>query len=101
MASECLHDQPKLSSLATTASHEKVDRIVPQIVNIVSQDAELRDIAVREPTLDEIFLQLRRTNNRPLMSRSTISIWTSPTISGARSPMRSRSFTRHRGAAVR
>jgi ABC-2 type transport system ATP-binding protein len=28
-----------------------VDHIVPQIVNIVSQDTELRDIAVREPTL--------------------------------------------------
>jgi ABC-2 type transport system ATP-binding protein len=38
-----------------------VDRIVPQIVNIVSQDAELHDIAVREPTLDEIFLQLTGT----------------------------------------
>src|SRR5216684_8440256 len=38
-----------------------VDHIVPQIVNIVSQDTELRDIAVREPTLDEIFLQLTGT----------------------------------------
>ena len=35
--------------------------IVPQIVNIVSQDAELRVLAVREPTLDEIFLQLTGT----------------------------------------
>ena len=41
-----------------------VDHIVPQIVNIVSQDAELRDIAVREPTLDEIFLQLTGTDLR-------------------------------------
>src|SRR5437588_6454324 len=38
-----------------------VDHIVPQIVNIVSQDAELRDLVVREPTLDEIFLQLTGT----------------------------------------
>ena len=38
-----------------------VDHIVPQIVNIVSQDAELRDLAVREPTLDEIFLHLTGT----------------------------------------
>ena len=38
-----------------------VDHIVPQVVNIVSQDAELRDLAVREPTLDEIFLQLTGT----------------------------------------
>ena len=38
-----------------------VDHIVPQIVNIVSQNAELRDLSVREPTLDEIFLQLTGT----------------------------------------
>ena len=38
-----------------------VDHIVPQIVNIVSQYAELRDLAVREPTLDEIFLHLTGT----------------------------------------
>ncbi len=38
-----------------------VDHLVPQIVNIVSQDAELRDLAVREPTLDEIFLHLTGT----------------------------------------
>src|SRR5947207_3745743 len=38
-----------------------VDRIVPQVVNIVSQDAQLLDIAVRESTLDEIFLQLTGT----------------------------------------
>lgn len=35
-----------------------VERIVPQVVNIVSQENELRDIAVREPNLDEIFLRL-------------------------------------------
>jgi hypothetical protein len=34
---------------------------VPQVVNIVSQDAQLLDIAVRESTLDEIFLQLTGT----------------------------------------
>ena len=38
-----------------------VDRIVPRIVNIVSQEAELHDLVVREPTLDEIFLQLTGT----------------------------------------
>ena len=38
-----------------------VDHIVPQIINIVSQNAELRDLSVREPTLDEIFLQLTGT----------------------------------------
>ncbi len=35
-----------------------VDHIVPRIVNLVSQDNALRDIAVREPNLDEIFLRL-------------------------------------------
>jgi ABC-2 type transport system ATP-binding protein len=35
--------------------------IVPQIINLVSQGNELRDLAVREPTLDEIFLRLTGT----------------------------------------
>jgi ABC-type multidrug transport system ATPase subunit len=38
-----------------------VDHIVPQVVNVVTQGAELRDLAVREPTLDEIFLELTGT----------------------------------------
>jgi daunorubicin resistance ABC transporter ATP-binding subunit len=38
-----------------------IDRIVPQIINIASQQNELRDISVREPNLDEIFLQLTGT----------------------------------------
>jgi daunorubicin resistance ABC transporter ATP-binding subunit len=38
-----------------------VDHIVPQVVNLVAQEAELRDLAVREPTLDEIFLRLTGT----------------------------------------
>ena len=38
-----------------------IDRIVPQVVNIASQQNELRDISVREPNLDEIFLQLTGT----------------------------------------
>lgn len=37
---------------------EGIDNIVPRIVNLVSQDNALRDIAVREPNLDEIFLRL-------------------------------------------
>lgn len=32
--------------------------VVPQIVNSVSQEDELRDIVIREPNLDEIFLRL-------------------------------------------
>ena len=35
-----------------------VDHIVPQVINIASQQEELQDIRLREPNLDEIFLQL-------------------------------------------
>jgi ABC-2 type transport system ATP-binding protein len=35
--------------------------VVPEIINIVSQESELRDISVREPNLDEIFLRLTGT----------------------------------------
>jgi ABC-2 type transport system ATP-binding protein len=41
-----------------------IDGVVPQVVNIVSRESELRDIAVREPTLDEIFLRLTGTELR-------------------------------------
>jgi hypothetical protein len=34
---------------------------VPQIINLVSQESKLEGIAVREPTLDEIFLRLTGT----------------------------------------
>lgn len=37
---------------------EGIEHLVPQIVNLVSQEGELRDIAVRDPNLDEIFLRL-------------------------------------------
>lgn len=37
---------------------EGVHNIVPQIINIISQEGQLRDIVVREPNLDEIFLRL-------------------------------------------
>jgi ABC-2 type transport system ATP-binding protein len=32
--------------------------IVPQIINIISQEGDLRNIVIREPNLDEIFLRL-------------------------------------------
>lgn len=35
--------------------------IVPQVINIVSQEGEIKDIAVREPHLDDIFLHLTGT----------------------------------------
>jgi ABC-type multidrug transport system ATPase subunit len=41
-----------------TIATEGVHNVVPQVINIISQEGELRDIAVRESTLDEIFLRL-------------------------------------------
>jgi daunorubicin resistance ABC transporter ATP-binding subunit len=35
--------------------------VVPQIINLITQQGELHQIAVREPTLDEVFLQLTGT----------------------------------------
>ncbi|HLG65030.1 MAG TPA: ATP-binding cassette domain-containing protein [Ktedonosporobacter sp.] len=40
---------------------EGTDGLVPQIINLISQDSEFCDIAVREPHLDEIFLHLTGT----------------------------------------
>ena len=37
---------------------EGIGHVVPHIVNLVSQENALRDIAVREPNLDDIFLRL-------------------------------------------
>jgi ABC-type multidrug transport system permease subunit len=36
--------------------------VVPQIINLVTRQGELRQIAVREPTLDEVFLRLTGTS---------------------------------------
>ncbi len=35
--------------------------VVPQVINILSQEGEIKDISVHEPTLDEIFLRLTGT----------------------------------------
>lgn len=37
---------------------EGVSHLVPQIINLASKEATLRDISVRDPNLDEIFLRL-------------------------------------------
>lgn len=37
---------------------EGVNHLVPQIINLASKEATLRDISVRDPNLDEIFLRL-------------------------------------------
>ncbi len=44
-----------------TITTEEGHNVVPQMINLVSQGNELRDLAVREPTLDEIFLRLTGT----------------------------------------
>jgi daunorubicin resistance ABC transporter ATP-binding subunit len=41
-----------------TISTQGTSNVVPQIINIVSREGELRNIAVREPNLDEVFLRL-------------------------------------------
>ncbi len=40
---------------------DSVNHIVPQVINLISQESTLRDIALREPNLDEIFLRLTGT----------------------------------------
>jgi ABC-2 type transport system ATP-binding protein len=44
-----------------TVTTEAGGQIVPQIINLVTRQGELRQIAVHEPTLDEIFLRLTGT----------------------------------------
>src|SRR5579863_531825 len=43
---------------------EGTSNVVPQIINIASQESDIRDISVREPNLDEIFLRLTGTELR-------------------------------------
>ena len=44
-----------------TVTTEAGGEVVPQIINLVTKQGNLRQIAVREPTLDEIFLRLTGT----------------------------------------
>ncbi|MEO7019829.1 MAG: ATP-binding cassette domain-containing protein [Ktedonobacteraceae bacterium] len=41
-----------------TITTQGMSNVVPQVINIISREGELRNIAVREPNLDEIFLRL-------------------------------------------
>ena len=43
---------------------EGISNVAPQIINIASQEGDIRDISVREPNLDEIFLRLTGTELR-------------------------------------
>ncbi len=47
-----------------TITTQGTANVVPQIINIVSQEGDIRDIVIREPNLDEIFLQLTGTELR-------------------------------------
>jgi ABC-2 type transport system ATP-binding protein len=44
-----------------TITTQGVTNVVPQVINIVSQEGALREITVREPNLEEIFLRLTGT----------------------------------------
>ncbi|HZU70314.1 MAG TPA: ATP-binding cassette domain-containing protein [Ktedonobacteraceae bacterium] len=57
---------PGVQEVIQDGTHLKIStrgasNIVPQIINVISRDGELKDIAVREPNLDEIFLRLTGT----------------------------------------
>lgn len=57
---------PGIKEVVQEGTHLKITtqgihNTAPQIINIVSQEGEIRDIAVREPNLDEIFLRLTGT----------------------------------------
>lgn len=41
-----------------TISTQGTSNVVPQLINIITREGELRNIVVREPNLDEIFLRL-------------------------------------------
>lgn len=44
-----------------TIATQDNSNVVPQIINIISHEGEIRNIAVREPNLDEVFLRLTGT----------------------------------------
>ena len=60
---------PGVKEVSQDGTHLKIitrgaNNIVPQIINIISREGELKDIVVREPDLDEIFLRLTGTELR-------------------------------------
>src|SRR6266496_5310484 len=54
-------EEIKQDGTKLTITTRGMNNIVPQIINIISQEGELRDLVVREPNLDEIFLRLTGT----------------------------------------
>lgn len=60
---------PGVKEVSQDGTHLKIvtqgaSNIVPQVITIIVREGELKDIAVREPNLDEIFLRLTGTELR-------------------------------------
>ncbi len=53
--------QVEQDGLMLKITNQAGDRVVPQIINIVAQCCEIRNINVREPNLNEVFLRLTGT----------------------------------------
>jgi ABC-2 type transport system ATP-binding protein len=53
-----------------TITAQEGQNAVPQIINLVSQECKLKDIVVREPNLDEVFLRLTGTALRDRQGKS-------------------------------
>jgi ABC-2 type transport system ATP-binding protein len=51
----------RLEGKHLTINTQGIANIVPAIINLVTQEGELRDISIREPDLEEIFLRLTGT----------------------------------------
>src|SRR6266571_4516288 len=57
---------PGVQEVTQDGTHLKITtqgihNIAPQVINVLSQEGEIKDIAIREPNLDEIFLRLTGT----------------------------------------
>ena len=53
--------QVEQDGVSLTITTQGVTNVVPHIINIISQEGEIRNISVREPNLDEVFLRLTGT----------------------------------------
>ncbi|GAC1656336.1 MAG: ATP-binding cassette domain-containing protein [Ktedonobacteraceae bacterium] len=60
---------PGVKEVVQESTHLKITtqgihNIAPQVINVLSQEGDIKDIAIREPNLDEIFLRLTGTELR-------------------------------------
>ncbi len=61
-----LQELPGVQAVTQTGTHlqiitEGVEKVVPAVIGILTREAQITDIAVREPNLDEVFLRLTGT----------------------------------------